>query len=158
MVKGAGVGAVDATTRQLDITAGLIRSAALIQDVHAQVSTEHGLTPQQAQLMCVIGDQPSSMVQLGALLRIGKSSMTGLIDRAVRAGLVERVPAPDDGRSFLIAPTPTGRITNEEFRRAVGARLDEVIETLTTAERDSLTAVLSKVVLDNQAPATWPEQ
>ena len=150
--------AVDATTVRLDITAGLIRSAALIQDVHAAVSAEHGLTPQQAQLMCVVGDQPSSMVQLGALLRIGKSSMTGLVDRAERAGLVQRVPDPIDGRSFLIEPTPIGRRTNEEFRRAVGERLDDVIATLTPQERDSLAGVLSKVVLDNQAPQTWPEQ
>nr|WP_306239361.1 MarR family transcriptional regulator [Ornithinimicrobium cryptoxanthini] len=151
------MGAVSATTG-LDVTAGLIRSAALIHDVHAAVSGEHGLTPQQAQLMCVVGDQPSSMVQLGALLRIGKSSMTGLIDRAQRAGLVQRVPAPDDGRSFLIEPTPLGRRTNEGFRRAVGQRLDEVMATLTTQERDTLAAVLSKIVLNNQAPETWPEQ
>ena len=150
--------AVSATTGSLDVTAGLIRSAALIHDVHAAVSGEHGLTPQQAQLMCVVGDQPSSMVQLGALLRIGKSSMTGLVDRAERAGLVQRVPAPDDGRSFLIEPTPAGRRTNEEFRRAVGLRLDEVLGTLTAQERDSLAAILSKIVLDNQAPQTWPEQ
>lgn len=152
------MGAVSATTGLLDITAGLIRSAALIHDVHAAVSAEHGLTPQQAQLMCVVGDQPSSMVRLGALLRIGKSSMTGLVDRAERVGLVQRVPSPGDGRSFLIEPTPLGRRTNEEFRAAVGQRLDEVMATLTAQERDSLAAVLTKIVLDNQAPQTWPEQ
>jgi len=84
--------------------------------------------------------------------------MTGLVDRAERVGLVQRVPAPDDGRSFLIEPTPLGRRTNEELRRAVGQRLDEVMATLTVQERDSLAAVLSKIVLDNQAPQTWPEQ
>lgn len=150
--------AVDATTMRLDITGGLIRSAALIQDVHAAVSAEHGLTPQQAQLMCVVSDEPSSMVQLGAVLRIGKSSMTGLVNRAERTGLVQRVPAPDDGRSFLIEPTAAGRRTNEKFRRAVAERLDQVIATLTAEERDNLAAVLSKIVFDNQAPQTWPEQ
>lgn len=150
--------AVDATTLRLDITGGLIRSAALIQDVHAAVSAEHGLTPQQAQLMCVVGDEPSSMVQLGAVLRIGKSSMTGLVNRAERAGLVQRAPAPNDGRSFLIEPTANGRRANEQFRRAVAERLDQVIATLTAEERENLAAVLSKVVRDNQAPQTWPEQ
>lgn len=106
----------------------------------------------------MVSDQPSSMVQLGALLRIGKSSMTGLVDHAERAGLVQRVPAPDDRRSFLIAPTSLGHRTNEAFRAAVGQRLDEVMATLTAQERDSLAAVLSKIVLDNQAPETWPEQ
>lgn len=152
------MGAVNAMSQRLDVTAGLIRSAALIQDVHAAASVEHGLTAQQAQLMCVVGDEPSSMVRLGSLLRIGKSSMTGLVDRAERAGLVRRVPDPGDGRSYLIAPTPDGRRTNESFRRAVGERIDELIESLTEQERDSLAVVLSKVVLDNEAPETWPEE
>jgi hypothetical protein len=67
LVKGVVMAAVHATTLHLDITAGLIRSAALIQDIHASVSAEHGLTPQHAQLMCVVGDQPSSMVQLARI-------------------------------------------------------------------------------------------
>jgi DNA-binding MarR family transcriptional regulator len=152
------MGAEIAVTQRLDITGGLIRSAALIQDVYAAASTEHGLTRQQAQLMCVVGDQPSSMVRLGALLRIGKSSMTGLVDRAERAGIIQRVPDPDDGRSSLITLTPEGRRANEAFRLALSDRIEEIIATLSAEERDSLAAGLSKVVLDNEAPETWPEE
>lgn len=150
--------AVSVVSQRLDVTAGLIRSAALVQDVCAMASVERGLTPHQAQLLCVVGDQPSSMMRLGSLLRVGKSAMTGLVDRAERAGLVVRVPDPNDGRSRLIALTPQGRRANESFRRAVGERIDEVIGSLTSQERDSLAAVLSKVVLDNEAPETWPEE
>ena len=148
----------NAVAQQLDLVAGLIRSAAMIQDVCATASAEQNLTPQQAQLMCVVGDDPLSMVQLGAHLRIGKSSMTGLVHRAERAGLIERRPDPLDGRSTLIALTPEGRRINDAFRRVVGQRIDEITATLPVEERNSLAAALSTVVLKNKAPQTWPEQ
>jgi DNA-binding MarR family transcriptional regulator len=146
----------EATTERLDLTAGLIRSAALIYDTYARVSSQHGLTPQRAQLLCVVGDQPSNMVRLCALLRIGKSSMTGLVDRAERAGLIARVHDPNDGRAFVIDLTPAGRSAAEVFRRAVTDEIDAIISALTADERDALAKALSKVVLNNKAPDTWP--
>lgn len=149
----------ESTTKQhLDLTAGLIRSAALIQDICAAASRDHGLTPQQAQLMCVVGDKPSSMVRLGALLRTEKSSMTGLVHRAEQAGLVQRAPDPGDGRSSLITLTAEGRRANSAFREAVGERIEHIITTLSAEERSSLTSALSTIVLDNEAPDTWPTE
>ena len=46
----------------------------------------------------------------------------------------------------MIEPTPTGRRTNEQFRCALSDRIDQIIATLTTQERDSLAVVLSKVL------------
>jgi len=149
---------VNVLPQQLDLTAGLIRSSALVQDILAAASAEHGLTPQQSQLMCVVGDTPSSMVRLGALLRIGKSSMTGLVHRAEQAGLIQRAPDPGDGRSTLIMLTAEGRRANSAFRATVGERIEHIIATLSAAERSNLTAALSRVALTNQAPQTWPTE
>lgn len=146
----------NAVADRLDLTAGLIRSAALVQDILAAASAEHGLTPQQSQLLCVVGDCPSSMVQLGALLRIGKSSMTGLVQRAELSGLVHRAPDPADGRSTLITLTEKGRRANTAFRATVGQRIDQIVATLPTAERHTLSVTLSTIVLEHQAPQTWP--
>lgn len=147
---------VGTVTEQLDLTGGLIRTAALVHDVLAAASAEHGLTPQQSQLMCVVGDAPSSMVHLGAQLRIGKSSMTGLVHRAEQAGLVQRAPAPHDGRSTLITLTHEGRDANAAYRATVGARIAQIVSSLAPAERTVLEAALSKIVLSNHAPDTWP--
>lgn len=143
-------------TPHLDLTAVLIRSAALVQDTCATASHEHGLTPQQAQLMCVVGDQPASMVRLGTLLRIGKSSMTGLIHRAEQAGLVKRAPDPTDGRSTLIELTDEGMRANAAFRQTVGERIDQILATLPAGDQDNLAMALSMIVLNNDAPETWP--
>lgn len=152
------MGSQKTVAQHLDLTTGLIRSAALIQDICAIASSEHGLTPQQAQLMGVVGDKPSKMVWLGELLRIGKSSMTGLVHRAERAGIVRRVPDPGDGRSTLIMLTDEGRRTNTAFRATVGERIERIIATLPTAERNGLATALSMIVLNNHAPETWPTE
>lgn len=144
--------------RSLDLTAGLIRSAALVQDILASASAEHGLTPQQSQLMCVVGDEPSTMVRLGGLLRIGKSSTTGLVHRAEQAGLVRRAPDPDDGRSTLITLTAEGKRANTAFRATVSERIGQILVGLPSTDRSSLTEALSKIVLTNEAPQTWPTQ
>lgn len=145
-------------TQRLDPIEGLIRSAVLIQDTCATASSEHGLTPQQAQLMCVVGDQPASMVRLGELLRVGRSSMTGLVHRAEQAGLVRRAPDPEDGRSTLIMLTEQGRRANTAFRATVGERIERILATLPATERDHLTTALSMIVIDNHAPETWPPE
>ena len=147
-----------AATPHHDLIAALIRSTALIQDTCATASSEHGLTPQQAQLMCVVGDKPSSMVRLGALLRVGKSSMTGLIQRAEEAGLVRRAPDPEDGRSTLIELTEAGRRANTAFRATVGERITRMIGTLPPDEQKALSMALSTIVTNNDAPQTWPPE
>lgn len=46
--------------------------------------------------------------ELLALTMVTSGTMTNRIDQLVKAGLVERIPNPDDGRSFLIALTDEG--------------------------------------------------
>ena len=52
------------------------------------------------------GPRPAS--DLARALGISGATATGLVDRLVRDGLVERRPDPDDGRSRIIHATPAG--------------------------------------------------
>jgi DNA-binding MarR family transcriptional regulator len=47
--------------------------------------------------------------KLGERLQVHPASVTNVIDRLEAAGLVRRVPHPDDGRTVLASITPTGR-------------------------------------------------
>lgn len=141
-------------TQRLDITSALVRSAVLVHEIYAAASHDHGLTPQQAKLLCVIQDRPSTMCQAGALLGIEKSSMTGLFARIERAGWVVRVKDPQDARAFRIELTPPGRTLAEGFRAAVTDEIAKVVSTLRTDERQALADLLSKVVLDHHARNT----
>ena len=49
------------------------------------------------------------MLDLARHLGLGRSSVTGLVDRAAARGLVERVTAPGDGRGVHVWLTADGR-------------------------------------------------
>src|SRR6202042_3317289 len=90
------------------IAAALVRSAFLVDAVYAESAREHGLTPQQGQLLCVLMGKPYGMTELGSTLGLAKSSLTGLVDRTARNGLVRREPDPQDTRAVRVALTPQG--------------------------------------------------
>ena len=138
--------------------AALVRSAFLVNAVYAESGREHGLTPQQGQLMCVLMAQPYGMSELGAVLGLAKSSLTGLVDRTERNGLVRREPDPQDMRAVRVALTPRGSILAAEFYAETCRRIDRLPAGLSAAERDTLAGLLGRVVLDNKVPVVFLEQ
>lgn len=67
------------------------------------------LTPTQARLMAQIDPDGTRVVTLAARARTTKQSATSLVDQLERAGYVERVPDPADGRAKLVRLTPRAR-------------------------------------------------
>ena len=82
--------------------------------------------------------------QLGKALQIHQTSITSLVDRLEKQGLIERTPHPTDRRSTLARMTPSGRaltakainLLNAEFFRDLG---------LTGREAHLLIGLLMKV-------------
>lgn len=138
--------------------AALVRSAFLVNAVYAESGREHGLTPQQGQLLCVLMAQPRGMGELVAMLGLAKSSVTGLVDRTERAGLVRREPDPVDTRAVRVALTPRGSGLAEEFYAETCRRVEKLPAGLGVAECDTLADLLGRVVLDNRVPVVFLEQ
>lgn len=65
-------------------------------------------------------------------------SMTQLVQRLERAGLVTRLPDPDDGRACLIASTVQGQALLDERKRMRRERLAALMTTLTAEEQAAL--------------------
>jgi DNA-binding MarR family transcriptional regulator len=143
---------------QIGVVAGLVRSAFLVNAVYAESGREHGLTPQQGQLLCVLMAQPFGMSELGAILGLAKSSLTGLVDRTERNGLVRREPDPRDTRAVRVALTPRGSGLAEDFYAETCRRIDRLSAGLSDAERGTLARLLGRVVLDNKVPVVFLEQ
>jgi DNA-binding MarR family transcriptional regulator len=143
---------------QIGIVAALVRSAFLVNAVYAESGREHGLTPQQGQLLCVLMAQPYGMSELGAMLGLAKSSLTGLVDRTERNGLVRREPDQLDTRAVRVALTPQGSRLAEEFYAETCRRIDRLPAGLSAAERGMLAGLLGRVVLDNKVPVVFLEQ
>jgi DNA-binding MarR family transcriptional regulator len=142
---------------QIGIVAALVRSAFLVNAVYAESGREHGLTPQQGQLLCVLMAQPYGMSELGATLGLAKSSLTGLVDRTERNGLVRREPDPHDTRAVRVTLTPQGARLAAEFYAETCRRIEKLPAGLSAADRDTLAELLGHVVLDNKVPAVFLE-
>jgi DNA-binding MarR family transcriptional regulator len=73
-----------------------------------------GLTAQQHQLMLAVKGQPgrdwASVGDLAESLQIRHHAAVGLVDRCVRADLVERRPDPDDRRQVRVSLTAKGEM------------------------------------------------
>lgn len=70
---------------------------------------ELGLTPAQFDVIATLGNTPGmSAKALGQRTLITKGTLTGVVDRLVGRGFVERVLVPQDRRSVIVRLTPEG--------------------------------------------------
>ena len=143
---------------QLGVAAGLVRLTFLVQHRYSEVCEEHDLTPPQAQLLCVLSDAPRGMAELAQTLRLEKSSVTGLVDRAERRGLVRRVASTADRRAVTVELTEDGTTLADTFHEAATERLNETVASLPEHERTRLAAIASDVVAAEQVPAVFADE
>lgn len=134
----------------------LVRVSRLVQTVFAEVSRCHGLTTQQTQLLCVLSRGPVGMTELSRSLHLEKSSLTGLVDRVERRGLVERVPDARDRRACHVTLTAEGTHCATEVHQAVTERLDALGAELPAAEREAVAAALARVLSRDDTPRPFP--
>jgi DNA-binding MarR family transcriptional regulator len=142
---------------QIGVVTALVRTSFLVNAVYAESAKEYGLTPQQGQLLCVLMAQPYGMSELSAVLGLAKSSLTGLVDRTERNGLVQREQDASDTRAVRVVLTEQGRELVEEFYAQACRRVEKLPVGLSVAERDTLASLLSRVVEDNNVPVVFME-
>lgn len=105
-----------------------------------------GLTDSQLNVLVLLKNHDSevgvSQTQLGRMLLVNRSNVTGLIDRMERAGLVERTAARGDRRTKLIRLTTHGRKQTERAEKAYFKRIDEVMGDLSPKDMKTLCRIL----------------
>ncbi|MFI5976053.1 MarR family winged helix-turn-helix transcriptional regulator [Streptomyces sp. NPDC051452] len=89
---------------------------------------------------------PVRLTALAAAEGVAQPSMTQLVQRLERQGLVRRVADEADGRATLVAVTDTGRDVLAARRRARDARLAELVATLPDDDRRALREAMEIVV------------
>src|SRR5271154_2421722 len=94
---------------QLSPVDGLAQLSFVIQDVLEREAAEHDVSIAQTRLLGGLRDPQPTMNELAKLLGLDKSSVTGLVDRAERRGLVARFPSSTDRRAVRVSLTDEGR-------------------------------------------------
>ncbi|WP_377273989.1 MarR family winged helix-turn-helix transcriptional regulator [Peterkaempfera sp. SMS 1(5)a] len=83
---------------------------------------------------------PARLTALAADEGVSQPSMTQLVQRLERQGLVRRTSDPADGRVVLVAVTDAGRELLADRRRARTERLAALLAALPAEDREALAA------------------
>jgi len=126
---------------------GLVQLSFLVQNALTRRAVDHGLSLIQTRLLGVLRDREPGMNELATLLELDKSSITGLIDRAERRGIVERIPSSTDRRAVLVRLTDAGRTLVSQVATAFEADVATMLDCLPVADRHALSALVSSVLV-----------
>ncbi len=109
-----------------------------------------GITPVQLKALYRINFNPNiSLGELAEKLKLTNSTVSGVIDRLVHSGLVERVAAPGDRRSVSIRLTEEGRKRLDQFNSSDSILMKKIKEVLDLPEEEiSHLLRLHQLVLD----------
>lgn len=110
----------------------------------------HGLhTTDLRALICILDTERAGLDAtpglLGSQLAINSASVTALLDRMEKAGLIRRTRDPDDRRRSLLAVTPRAVEIGQTFFGPLIASTIEVLDGFDAAERDSISRFLDGV-------------
>ena len=83
-------------------------------------------------------DGPQSMSHLAEALDVSVASMTGIVDRMERRGLVERRHGEPDRRVVVVEPTDAGRAVFQEIDTRRREGLASLLEHLSDSELEAL--------------------
>lgn len=101
----------------------------------------------QLRVLAILRDRRVKISELALYLGLDKSTISGLIDRAERRGLVHRTPNAEDHRGVDVALTADGIALAERGAREVQQRLSPMTTSLTRAEQHRLTALLERMLM-----------
>jgi MarR family transcriptional regulator, lower aerobic nicotinate degradation pathway regulator len=137
--------------RELTLVDGLAQLSFLVQRMLERRAAEYHLSIIQTRLLGVLRDRRPTINELGRLLALDKSSVSGLVDRAERRGLVTRAPSPADGRAVLVTLTDHGRSIVSDASSQFGADVLELLGPLSQSDRRALSRLLSRLLVAQAA-------
>jgi DNA-binding MarR family transcriptional regulator len=104
-----------------DLRDNLVQLSYAVMAVLSRVAAEQDLSLTQLRVLGILRDRKPTMAALADYLGLERSTVSGLIDRAVQRELVQKTTDPADGRSAaeigeLMLPL-TGRLNAAEQKR-----------------------------------------
>jgi DNA-binding MarR family transcriptional regulator len=130
----------------------LVQVSFSVQERLARVAMRYDLSLTQARLVGILRDREPTMGDLGAHLALEKSSVSGLIDRAERRGLVTRTTGHADGRAVHVRLTDHGAQIASRFADEVYAELDALLAPLSDRDQRRFSELAGLIVARQLSP------
>ncbi|MBI1319955.1 MAG: MarR family transcriptional regulator [Candidatus Hydrogenedens sp.] len=124
----------------------LVRTVDQTQIAFTRLFREHGITPQQYNVLRILSGagEPLPCLEVAARMVTVVPAITGLIDRLEKAGLAVRKRCADDRRIIFVELTPGGRGLLKALEEPVDRLHEELLGQLTDTELKTLIRLAAK--------------
>ena len=128
---------------------GIVLTGAILTKEGDRLLSAFGLTDSQFNVLMLLRYQTEdgqlNQTQLGRMLLVNRSNVTGLVDRMEKAGWVQRVAKSGDRRVKQIKLTPPGRRLVERAEKSYFQRIDEVFGVIGPEEQVETRRLLARI-------------
>ena len=100
-----------------------------------------------ALLRTLVEEGPMITKALGGRFGVPVSTMTGLVDRMEKKGLVRRVRGRRDRRAIELEATPAGALALKEHARGLEAVARGILDALPERDQEALITILRRVAM-----------
>ena len=138
--------AAPSRTDQQELIDALTRASFATMAVLSRVAAEHDLSLTQLRVLAILRDRRVKMSELADYLGLDKSTISGLVDRAEKRGLLQRAPNPADGRAVDVFLTTGGAQLAETGANEITQSLAPMTSQLTKADTRRLATLLERIL------------
>jgi len=115
--------------------------------LRTNLRTQFQSTLPRFDVMAALSRYPAGlkMSEISGLLRVSNSNVTGIVDRLVEEGLIERIAVKGDRRASRVRLTEVGQ---DEFSRQAAAHevwIDDMLSDFSAQEAKDIAAVLKRM-------------
>jgi DNA-binding MarR family transcriptional regulator len=136
-----------ASGRDPGLVDALAQLSFLVHNALVDIGGRYDMSIIQMRLLGVLRDREPTMNSLGRHLGLDKSSISGLVDRAQRRGLVNRSVSPTDRRAVQVSITTAGRDLVDRAAAQFAERVEALVAGLPDADRRVLKELAERVVI-----------
>ena len=115
-------------------------------EVRRRLREQFGVTFPRFDMMAQLDKNPAGMTlgELSKRMMVTNGNVTGLVERLVTEGLLDRRPSPNDRRAQIVSLTAEGRRAFRAMARANEDWIAEIFSGLTPSEMDELMRLLAR--------------
>ncbi len=130
----------------VELMDGLAQTSFAVTALLSRLAAENDLSLTQLRALAILRDRAPTMAQLADHLGLERSSVSGLIDRAHKRGLVRRDPSPEDARAVHVTLSEDGQRLAARLAEEFAGLIAPMTGNLTAAEQKRLGALLGRLL------------
>nr|WP_206081528.1 MULTISPECIES: MarR family transcriptional regulator [Megasphaera] len=109
--------------------------------------SKYGITPgQYGVLACLWKDETLSPKEIATILRVENSTISGVLDRMQKRGLIDRVLNPNNRRSITVKATKEGMALKEPVMKTIDELNDLVLRDFSPQEREEFIGYIKRII------------